>query len=130
MGSEWWFTKETLTKLAHSSVVYPEGENQEEEEEEQEAIEEMVTAHLGAPKDLLVPARFLALLDKWNELRDSWITDVTDKMRIFQAGIDKLEEAAQRVSKLEEDATKQRQELEVGTLSGQEREVSRYNSNN
>jgi hypothetical protein len=83
--------------------------------EEFSGLKEIVAAHLSAPPKQQVPSRFLALVRKWKELRETWLRETLDKLDSLRAGIDRLKEAGQRVAKLEEEATKQRQELEVGS---------------
>lgn len=82
-------------------------------DEELSGVKDVVQAQLSAPAQQQAPARFLALLHKWRELREAWLVDILAKLKDLQAGIDRLQEAGDRVAKLEEDATKQRHELEV-----------------
>ena len=82
-------------------------------DEDLSGVKEVVQAQLSAPSQQQAPARFLALLHKWKEMREQWLEDILVKLKNLQAGIDRLREAGDRVAKLEEDANKQRHELEV-----------------
>ncbi|XP_023246189.1 cytoplasmic dynein 2 heavy chain 1 [Copidosoma floridanum] len=106
LGSEWWLTEGYLTELAK---LY----GDDEAKDEFSGITEVVQAQLSAPTAQQAPARFIALLHKWRELRGCWLEDIVAKLKKLQAGIDRLKEAGDRVAKLEEDVTKQRRDLEV-----------------
>ncbi|XP_011502016.1 PREDICTED: cytoplasmic dynein 2 heavy chain 1 [Ceratosolen solmsi marchali] len=106
--SDWWLIEEHLTELAS---LYKDSSS--DIKEEFSGSNEVVQAHLTAPEQQQVPARFLALLHKWKELRETCLRDILEKLKNLQAGIDRLKEAGDQIAKLEEDATKQRHELEV-----------------
>jgi len=73
----------------------------------------IIGAHLQAPHYQRAPARFLALIHTWKQLRDTWSEEVEGKLQSLEAGIGKLREAGEQIAKLEDEVSKQRQELEV-----------------
>lgn len=108
LNSEWWLMESSLIELAT-----PYKDPTKDPTDESSGVVEVVQAHVNAPMQQQAPARFLALLNKWKELRESWINDISAKLKNLEAGIERLKEAGDRVAKLEEDASKQRRELEV-----------------
>ncbi|XP_058798637.1 cytoplasmic dynein 2 heavy chain 1 [Phymastichus coffea] len=108
LGNEWWLSESSLIELAS---LYK--DPAKVTTDVASGVVEVVQAHINAPIQQQAPARFLALLNKWKELRESWINDITAKLKHLEAGIERLKEAGDRVAKLEEDASKQRRELEI-----------------
>ncbi|XP_071561821.1 cytoplasmic dynein 2 heavy chain 1 [Temnothorax nylanderi] len=107
--SEWWSRECSLIKLA-----IQEGTLQMDELEElPHGAKVIIGAHLQAPRYQRAPARFLALMHTWRQLRDTWSKEVEEKLRSLEAGISKLREAGEQVAKLEDEVSRQRQELEV-----------------
>ena len=107
-GREWWTLEGPLTELAiHYRGV------ETAAEEESSGVNEVVKAHLEAPRQQQAPAKFLALLNSWKQLYEKWMNEIEEKLQSLEAGISRLREAGDRVAKLEEEADKQRQELEI-----------------
>ncbi|XP_023289902.1 cytoplasmic dynein 2 heavy chain 1 [Orussus abietinus] len=102
-GSEWWSSEGPLTELALQKSGL----------RGTEAVKMAVNSHLRAPRRQRAPARFLALLRVWLDLRDKWTEEIESELASLEAGIGRLREAGDRVSKLEEEASRQRQELEA-----------------
>ncbi|XP_024946848.1 cytoplasmic dynein 2 heavy chain 1 isoform X2 [Cephus cinctus] len=105
---EWWSLERPLSELAIQQCGMA-----EESEEESPGVQALVKTHLRAPSQQQAPARFLALLYSWKQLKEEWFEDIEKKLISLEAGISRLREAGERVSKLENEATKQRQELEA-----------------
>ncbi|KAL0104886.1 hypothetical protein PUN28_016497 [Cardiocondyla obscurior] len=107
--NEWWSRESSLIKLA-----IQEGTLQLVELEElPQSAKVIIEAHLQAPRHQRAPARFLALVHTWKNLRDTWSNEVEKKLQSLEAGISKLREAGDQVAKLEDEVSRQRQELEV-----------------
>lgn len=111
LGSEWWLMEGPLTELAS---LYR--DPSKDVDEDFSGVKEVIYAHLNASTAQQAPARFLALLHKWKELREQWLEEILSKLKNLNAGIERLKEAGDRVAKLEEDVTKQRRELEVNIM--------------
>lgn len=105
-GREWWTLEKSLIDLADQQT-------EEDAENSSSGVKDLVQAHLQAPRHQQAPARFLALLNVWVQLRGKWSKEIEEKLQTLEAGISRLREAGERVAKLEEEADKQRQELEV-----------------
>jgi len=111
-AGEWWSRESSLIKLA-----IQEGTLQLNEFEELPASAKVIIgAHLQAPLYQRAPARFLALIHTWKQLRDVWSEEVEGKLQSLEAGIGKLREAGEQIAKLEDEVSRQRQELEVHIL--------------
>ena len=109
--TEWWSLESALKDLA---VRLTESSLENSSEGSGSAgLATLVEAHLRAPRKQQAPARFLALLSTWSELKTQWTEEVEKKLSSLSAGIGRLREAGDSVAELENDATKQRQELEV-----------------
>lgn len=106
-GNEWWTLESSLMNLITKKI--PTNDNTINSE----GLKTLVDAHLRAPRHQQAPARFLALLHTWQELRELWTKEIEMKLTSLEAGIGRLREAGDRVAKLEDEATKQRKELEV-----------------
>lgn len=107
-GCEWWTLESSLTNLAIKIIG-----KSSDSDEISPGLKTLVEVHTRASRHQQSPARFLALLHKWQELRANWSRDIHQKLESLEAGISRLSEAGDRVAKLENEATKQRKELEV-----------------
>ncbi|XP_051159645.1 cytoplasmic dynein 2 heavy chain 1 [Leptopilina boulardi] len=105
-GREWWTLEKSLMELASQQTDV-------EIENDSSGVKELVKAHLQVSRHQQAPARFLALLNVWSQLREKWTKEIEEKLQSLEAGISRLREAGERVAKLEEEADKQRQELEA-----------------
>ncbi|KAJ8675957.1 hypothetical protein QAD02_011743, partial [Eretmocerus hayati] len=108
LGNEWWVSESSLTELAN---LYR--DSSRDPDDDLSGVSQVVQAHLNAPNSQQAPARYLALLAKWKDLRDTWLREIEGKLNNLKAGIDRLKEAGERVAKLEEDATEHRRQLEI-----------------
>ncbi|KAF7991046.1 hypothetical protein HCN44_000861 [Aphidius gifuensis] len=102
-GNEWWTMESSLTNLAMKII---------DTQSISPGLKTLVDVHLRISRSQQSPARFLALLQTWQELKNKWSQDIHEKLESLEAGISRLSEAGDRVAKLENEAKKQRKELE------------------
>ncbi|KAK0158915.1 hypothetical protein PV328_009853 [Microctonus aethiopoides] len=108
---EWWTSESSLIDLAIRKI--PGLANDVNDTDLMSSgLKALVESHQRAPSKQQSPARFIALLNIWHELRDQWERDIEMKLESLQAGIGKLKDAGDRVAELENEALKQRKEFE------------------